>query len=148
MDYVHYVRRPFEVDAVEITEDNIAEIAKLVGELKFKDDTTYIQLDRRIIPNVTKAYIGWFMTKLETDSGTNYRCYSPKAFHEQFIEHAPTIEFSFEGTADGIHHEPVGEPEDQQPAQPIFHDIVPNTNIVSNDDAQHTVNVNSQDTTA
>jgi len=87
MEYTHYIRRPFEVDAVEITEDNMAEIAKLVGEVKTKDGATFIQLDRRVIPNVTRAYVGWFLTKLDA----NYRCYSPAIFHEQSPYHAPAL---------------------------------------------------------
>ncbi len=40
-----YVRKPFLVDAVEITEENIAELASFVGTLQTKDDgTIYIQV--------------------------------------------------------------------------------------------------------
>lgn len=96
MEYTHYIRRPFEVDAVEITEDNMAEIAKLVGEIKTKDGVTFIQLDRRVIPNVTRALVGWYLTKLDA----NYRCYSPNIFHEQFMPHESEITFAFEASAD------------------------------------------------
>ncbi len=48
-----YVRKPFLVDATEITDDNIAELASFVGTLQTKDDgTIYIQVDR---PDICRA---------------------------------------------------------------------------------------------
>lgn len=91
MEFIQFVRKPFTVEAVEITADNIAEVAKLVGEVKTKNDVTFIILDRRIVPNVNRAYIGWFMTRL----GDHYRCYSAKVFREQFMDHEPVISFTF-----------------------------------------------------
>lgn len=82
MEFTPFVRIPFVVDVVEITEDNIAEVASVIGELRTKGDSTFIAIDRRLVPNVNRAYVGWFMTKL----GDNYRCYSAKAFREQFTE--------------------------------------------------------------
>jgi hypothetical protein len=83
MDLIPYVRRPFSVMAVEITKDNIAEIAKQVGELR--DDGNgghYILVDSRLVPNVEKVYPGFYMTKM----GNNVRCYAKRIFHEQFVE--------------------------------------------------------------
>ena len=83
MEFTTFVRRPFEVEAVLITDENIAEIAEMIGALKTndKDGSLYIALDRRLVPNMTRAYVGWWMTQL----GDNYRCYSAKAFKEQFM---------------------------------------------------------------
>lgn len=94
MEFKHYVRKPFVVDAVEVTVENIAEVAKYVGDLRTKEDgTEYILVDRRLVPNVFKVYPGFFMTKM----GENVRCYSRKIFKEQFIEEnaeiRPWIEF-------------------------------------------------------
>ena len=92
MEFTQFVRIPFVVDAVEITADNIADVAKLVGEIRTKGDSTFIALDRRLVPNVNRAYVGWFMTKL----GDNYRCYSPKAFKDQFtVKTDDTMAFDF-----------------------------------------------------
>ena len=77
-----FVRTPFPVEATQITEANIHEVAELVGEVRTKDGEQYIALDRRIVPNVGRAHLGWFLTRL----GDNLRCYSPKIFREQFIE--------------------------------------------------------------
>lgn len=89
MEMTKYARKPFFVDAVEITADNIEEVAKDVGDLRSKDDgTPYILVDRRLVPNVTRVYIGFFMTKM----GDNVRCYSRKVFKEQFVKSNDNIQ--------------------------------------------------------
>jgi hypothetical protein len=94
MNFTTYVRKPFIVEAVEVTADNIAEVAMYVGDLRFKEDgTPYILVDRRLVPNVDRVYPGFFMTKM----GENVRCYSKKIFKEQFMaqteEIKPWIDF-------------------------------------------------------
>jgi hypothetical protein len=94
MEFTSFVRKPFSVEAVEVTLDNIEEVAKYVGDLKEKEDSTkYILVDRRLVPNVYRVYPGFFMTKM----GENVRCYSRKIFKEQFVEFtdemAPWLEF-------------------------------------------------------
>lgn len=83
MQFSNYVRKPFTVEAVEVTADNIAEVAKYVGDLREEDDgTKYILVDRRLVPNIARVYTGFFMTKM----GKNVRCYSRKIFRDQFTE--------------------------------------------------------------
>jgi hypothetical protein len=83
MEFQTFVRKPFVVEAVEVTTANIAEVAKYVGDLREKEDgTPYILVDRRLVPNVFRVYPGFFMTKM----GENIRCYSRKIFKEQFTE--------------------------------------------------------------
>lgn len=94
MDTVTFVRKPFVVEAVEITAENLHEVAPYIGDVKNKEDgTEYILVDRRLVPNVFKVYPGFFMTKM----GENIRCYSRKIFKEQFVEMSaelqPWIEF-------------------------------------------------------
>lgn len=82
MDFTNYVRKPFVVEAVEVTEENIEEVAPHVGRLREKDDgTPYIQVDRRLIPNVFRVYPGFWMTRM----GDNIRCYSRNVFLAQFV---------------------------------------------------------------
>lgn len=82
MEFTTFVRKPFVVDAVEITAENIGEVAKYVGDLREKEDgTPYILVDRRLVPNVFRVYPGFFMTRM----GENVRCYSKKIFKEQFM---------------------------------------------------------------
>lgn len=80
MDFQTFSRKPFAVEAVQITEENIEEVAKLIGEVRVKDDVKYIALDKRIVPNIHRAYVGWWLTRM----ADNLRCYSPKIFEEQF----------------------------------------------------------------
>jgi hypothetical protein len=82
MEFSSFVRRPFLVEAVQITEENMEEVAKLIGEVKpnTKDGGNMILLDRHIIPNIRRAFVGWWVTKLDD----NLRCYSPKVFEKEF----------------------------------------------------------------
>jgi hypothetical protein len=81
MDFKQYVRKPFLVEAVRITRDNIGEVADLVGELKQKDDgDPFIQVKRELVPNIYRVFLGFWMTR----KGDRIRCYSPKVFKEQF----------------------------------------------------------------
>jgi len=83
MQFTTFVRKPFVVEAVEVTADNISEVAKYVGDLREEDDgTQYILVDRRLVPNIARVYTGFYMTKM----GKNVRCYSRKIFRDQFIE--------------------------------------------------------------
>lgn len=92
MEFTNYVRRrPFQVEAVEITEENIEEVAKLIGQIRERDGKKFIVVNRRIIPHIPRAHVGWFLTQV----GDNYRCYSPKLFRALFIEHSNVIAFLF-----------------------------------------------------
>lgn len=88
MEFTTFVRKPFVVEAIEITAENITEVAKYIGDVREKEDgTQYILVDRRLVPNVFKVFPGFFMTKM----GENIRCYSRKIFKEQFIEEDESI---------------------------------------------------------
>lgn len=101
MEFNTFVRKPFVVEAVEITVDNIAEVAKYVGELRAKDDgTPFIHVDRRLVPNVYRVYPGFFMTR----RGDNVRCFWRKVFLDQFVamneEILPWVTYMNTGQAD------------------------------------------------
>ena len=81
MEFVTYVRKPFEVDVVEITEENMQECAKYIGDVREEDGKTFILVDRRLVPNISRVYVGYFMTRM----GRNTRVYSRKLFREQFM---------------------------------------------------------------
>lgn len=88
MDFTTFVRKPFIVEAVQITTENIAEVAKFVGTLRNEDEKPYIQVDRRLVPNVFKVHPGFWMTKM----GENIRCYSEHIFRAQFMQMGPDLE--------------------------------------------------------
>lgn len=88
MEFTKYVRKPFVVEGLEITRENIAEVAKFIGELREVDGLSpYIIVDERYVPNVDRVYVGYFMTKM----GSNVRCYSKNIFKKQFIEQTEEI---------------------------------------------------------
>jgi hypothetical protein len=77
-----FIRKPFRVEAVVITRENIEEIAPTIGKLRFKENgEPWVKADRNIIPNVRNVFIGFVLT----DVHNNKRCYSPKAFAREFM---------------------------------------------------------------
>lgn len=91
MEFTSYVRKPFTVEAVEVTVENIEEVAGLIGEYRQKDDgTPFIQVNRRLVPNIWRVYTGFWVTKM----GDNIRCYSKRIFLDQFVFNTPEIEAS------------------------------------------------------
>lgn len=82
MEFKKFVRTQFLVEAVEITEENFKEIADMIGVVRTENDVTYIEINRRLVPNMQKAYIGWWLTKMDK----RIRVYSPKTFERQFAE--------------------------------------------------------------
>jgi hypothetical protein len=88
MEFTTYVRKPFIVQAVEITAENITEVAKYIGDVREREDgTKYILVDERLVPNVGRVYPGFFMTKI----GENVHCYSRRIFREQFVKEDENI---------------------------------------------------------
>ena len=83
MEYKSFARKPFVVEAIEITAENLNDIAEMVGTIRTTvDDKVYIQVDRRLIPNIDRVFPGFWLTRM----GKNIRCYSAKVFNEQFTE--------------------------------------------------------------
>lgn len=82
MEFTTYVRKPFEVEAVEITPDNIAEAAKIIGRLSItKEGVPFIVVtEGKMTGKVERVWPGYWMTKM----GKNIRCYSPQLFLSQF----------------------------------------------------------------
>lgn len=88
MPFTTFVRKPFVVQAVEVTVDNIAEIAPHVGSLEQKEDgTPYIQVDPKKVEKIWRVYPGFFLTQM----GSKLRCYSRKAFTGGFTEATPEL---------------------------------------------------------
>lgn len=81
LDFKNFVRTPFQVTAIQITEENIHQVAKLIGTVQTRKDKKYIRLNRDIVPNMDRAQLGWYVTKL----GDRYRCYNDIVFEEQFM---------------------------------------------------------------
>ena len=82
MDFIPHHRKTFHVEAAEITEENLDQRAELIGDVVIDDydGKRYIRVNKRLVPNIHRAYVGWWITRM----GDNLRCYSPKIFSEQF----------------------------------------------------------------
>jgi hypothetical protein len=82
-----YVRKPFEVEAVEVTTDNVEEVAKWCdGKVLAEGDDenpkqfVKVRVARALNERQTKAYPGdWVLY-----AGTGYKVYTPKAFAKTF----------------------------------------------------------------
>ena len=86
--FEEFIRKPFTVEAVEVTTENIEELSELIGTMRHKEDgTPYIAVDRRLVPNVYRVYPGYWVTRM----GDNIRCYSKKIFRDQFTESTEDI---------------------------------------------------------
>ena len=83
MEFTQYSRRPFDIEAVEITEENFDEVFEMIGkEIRTNGEgVRSIIVDRRIVPSVNRAFVGWWVTRM----GDNIRCYPPKIFEEGFM---------------------------------------------------------------
>lgn len=77
-----YVRKPFEVEAVEVTEENIEDVAEWCQGTLMSDNRPFIKVRvaRALNERQTKAYPGdWVLY-----AGTGFKVYTPKAFHKTF----------------------------------------------------------------
>lgn len=81
LQYKEFCRKPFVVEAVEVTRENIGEIAKFVGKLEtLEDGNQFILVDPSLVQNVIRVFPGYYMTRM----GEQIRCYSKRVFREQF----------------------------------------------------------------
>ena len=77
-----YVRKPFEVEAVEVTEENIEEVKDWCQGYLDTDKRLFIKVKvaRALNERQTKAYSGdWVLY-----AGTGFKVYTAKAFHRTF----------------------------------------------------------------
>src|SRR4051812_13843273 len=90
MDFENYIRKPFGVKAIEVTKENIHEIAAMVGKIHYNDEgVPYIEVDKNRVPNIAQVWPGYWLTK--TGNG-KVRCYTRKVFNNQFVASTDEIE--------------------------------------------------------
>lgn len=83
-----YVRKPFEVEAVQVTEENIEEVKDWCQGTLMSDNRPFIKVRvaRALNERQTKAYPGdWVLY-----AGTGFKVYTSKAFHKTFERHSKT----------------------------------------------------------
>lgn len=83
LDISTYLRKPFEVQAVQVTEDNIYDIAKWCsGEIMSEDGKRFIKVrvERVLNERQTRAFAGdWVLF-----AGKSFKVYTDKAFKTSF----------------------------------------------------------------
>lgn len=84
LDFKPYERVSFEVEAVQVTKENIQEVAQLIGQLDKSANPAHprIRVNPKKVPNIRFVNIGWWVTRV----GDYYRCYKPKLFNEHYKE--------------------------------------------------------------
>lgn len=86
-----YIRKPLVVDAVQVTEDNMEEIAKWCqGEVRSMDESNrsqyvHVRVHNPRSPRQTRAFVGDWL--LYTEMG--YKIYNTKAFVSSFDPYTP-----------------------------------------------------------
>lgn len=85
------VRKPFEVEAVEVTEENLTDVAKWCsGDVVAEGNERQrlfikVRVARALNERQTKAYPGdWVLY-----AGTGFKVYTAKAFHKTFEPKLP-----------------------------------------------------------
>lgn len=77
-----YLRKTFLVTAVEITQENMEEVARHIGTVKqTKEQGRFIEVDERIVPRFKRAYAGFYVTFF----GEQIRVYTRRSFFSHFI---------------------------------------------------------------
>lgn len=88
-----YVRKPFYIDAVQVTAANIAEVAKWAdGEVRTDNNKAQyvkVRVHRPLNDRQTKAFVGdWVLY-----AGTGFKVYTPKAFANSFEQASTEVTF-------------------------------------------------------
>lgn len=111
MEFIKHIRRPFVIEAVEITEDNMAEVAEMLkSEVVVKaaeegvPGFSFISINRKVVPNIGRAFVGWFITRYDN----HYRAYAPKVFDQEFETYADLVSFQFGEIEDEFDATPPG----------------------------------------
>lgn len=79
-----FERKPFFVDAIQVTEENIEDVARWCnGELQEDDNGkrfVHVRVHRPLTPRQTQAYVGdWVLY-----AGRGYKVYKKQAFEKSF----------------------------------------------------------------
>lgn len=82
MEFAEFIRQPFKVEAVQITEENMEAICSLIGtDIVERGGKRHIRIDRKIVPLGTKAEVGSWVTRM----GNKLRHYPDRIFKQQFV---------------------------------------------------------------
>lgn len=117
MQFTHYARRPFLIEAIKVTKDNIAQLCEDFGlgtMGKTAKGVPFIKVNAKVVPHVYRVYPGFWFTRTETGQ---IRCYAKRVFGEQYVEYDDAAHFALqpymrEGVVEEQEDGEVIEPED------------------------------------
>lgn len=134
LDIQEFERLPFTIKAVEVTAENIKQVARWCGgEIKSegrRGNKKFILVDvkRALNDRQKQAYVGDWVLR----AGSGYKVYTPKAFHESFRK---KVEHMVEVTSNMIKREEAEDKEEDDQFNSETPDSLPtgghNTSFVS-----------------
>jgi hypothetical protein len=93
VNVVQYIRKPFEVDAVEVTDANMAELAEWCqGTLVEREGESRNYIKVRVIRALTERQTQAFIGDWVLYAGTGYKVYTSRAFIKTFVKKAGPVE--------------------------------------------------------
>lgn len=96
----HYVRKPFMIEAVQVTDENILEVSQWCeGEIHNEPKGPYIRVDVKnpLTPRQTKAFVGdWVLA-----SKRGFKVYTDSAFNSNFNPESESADLT-NATFDGV----------------------------------------------
>lgn len=112
MNIQKFVRKPFYVDAVQVTKDNLEQVAQWCGGTVAKDENSgqpYIQVDvfnPTDVPDHSRAYVGrWIL-----QAATGYKVYKTKGFFRSFDQVTELSKPQADAAGIKVPHEPSKKP--------------------------------------
>ncbi len=98
---VAYVRRPFEVLALRVTEENQQSLALWSDGLVIEDESgrpyVHVSVKRPATERLTRAYPGDWILRSESETrGPSYKVYTEKAFLSSFVK-STAVKFEVNG---------------------------------------------------
>jgi hypothetical protein len=99
MQTATYIRKPFEVEGVQVTAENMNEVAVWAGGQVVIQDGNYIKIEVKQVINEkqTKAFVGDWVLK----AGSSFKVYTNVAFTRNFEPKDPPEELRTV-TTDGL----------------------------------------------
>lgn len=107
MEFQTFVRKPFRIQAIQITEENIELFADLIGDnvvRKEDNGTHYFLANRQLVRTINRVKVGYWVTKMNEQ----YRVYVPEVFDSLFclsskgLEQICDLVFAGKGVADAV----------------------------------------------
>lgn len=132
-EYTAFIRKPFKIEAVQITEENIQELAELLGgSVQEKKGRPFIMCNRKVTPQSDRAQLGGWITVMDN----NLRVYPDKVFRRMFMEFTEEWEPHLEEPRK--HREPKPKPEPEPEIQLEAEPEVDATTALSTDEVDAT----------